>query len=185
MKWREAVLAAALVAAGCGGHAKGAKGPGANEKRSGKTSMVIDGVRFDVGARARELPVGWGVTLQIRISSNDGKEHWLEANPLLLKGSYTRKKQTHAFDEGGLMVYPPKRVKIGPKKGMKITKKFPFNPKEVGILEDESLRLEVKVVGMLTLDGSIITPDVATVTLDVAKNGTARVEVKPIEQAVP
>ena len=177
MMGRAAVLLAALVAAACGGHAKGAKGPGAKEKRSGKTVVVIDGVQFDVRARARELPVGWGVDLQIRIGSADGKEHWVEANPILLKGSYTRKKQTHAFDEGGLMVYPPKRVKITPKRGMKIAKKFPFNPKEVGILEDESLRLEVKVVGMLTLDGSIITPDLAAVTLDVAKDGTARVEV--------
>jgi hypothetical protein len=191
MRNRSKVMARAAFAAlllllvpACAGK-KGGKGPaaaGEKGKRSARASQVIDGVKFEVKARANPIESGYGLKLWVRISAQDKKEHWIEANPILLEGSYTFKNKKFGFEEGGRMVYPPKRVKIKSGSTLKFTKTFPFTPKDRGVQRGESLDLTVKILGMVTTDGSIVSPRIARVRMKVTLGGAPRLEIQPVEK---
>lgn len=175
------VFCVCLVLAGCGGRRKGGgtAPEGTKEKRSDKTSVVIEGVRFDVEVKARELAKGWGVHITVRMSSDDGIDHYIESNPLLLAGSFTFHNKKYGFDEGGLMTYPPRRIRIKPGSKLRFSKDFPFDPKGEGILNGESLDLTVKILGMVSMEGTIITHEIATVKMEISKKGKPGLIVKP------
>ena len=80
------------------------------------------------------------------------------------------------------MVYPPKRVKIKSSSALKFVKTFPFTPKDKGVQRGESLDLTVKILGMVTTDGSIVSPEIATVGMKVTLTGAAKVEIEPVQQ---
>jgi len=173
-----------LLAAACAG-GKGGKGTAAavaKGKKTAKAFQVIDGVKFEVKARANPIDSGYGLKLWIRISAQDKKEHWIEANPVLLEGSYSVKNKKFGFEEGGRMVYPPKRVKIKSSSTLKFTKTFPFTPKDKGVQRGESLDITVKILGMVTTDGSIVSPEIARVHMKVTLAGTPKVEIQPVEE---
>jgi len=173
-----------LLAAGCAGGkgGKGAAAAGEKGKKVAKASQVIDGVKFEVKARANAIDSGYGLKLWIRISAQDKKEHWIESNPVLLKGSYTFKNKKFGFEEGGRMVYPPKRVKIKSGSTLKFTKTFPFTPKDKGVQRGETLELTIKILGMVTTDGSIVSPGIARVRMKVTLMGAPKVEIEPVEE---
>jgi hypothetical protein len=178
------VLAAAAAGflAACGGRQETEETlSGAKGKSILRTRVVVEGLRFDITAKPRKLSGGWGVRLLVKISSDDGGEHWIENNPLLLRGEYTSGDRKYGFSEGGLMVYPPKRVRIKAGKPQKISKDFPFDRKGGGIKPGESLELTVKILGMLSTEGTILSPDIATLGMKVSKKNHPKMELRPAE----
>jgi hypothetical protein len=182
---RAAAAALFLITAWACTGGKGGKGvsaAGDKGRKVARATQVIDGVRLEIKARANPMESGYGLKLWIRISAQDKKEHWIEANPVLLEGSYTFKNKKFGFEEGGRMVYPPKRIKVKSSSALKFVKTFPFTPKDKGVQRGESLDLTVKILGMVTTDGSIVSPEIARVRMKVTLTGKPKVEIEPVEE---
>ena len=182
------LLAAAVAACftACGGrHETDETASGAGKKSILKTHVVVEGVRFDITAKPKKLLSGWGVRLHVKVSSDDGAEHWIEENPLLFRGEYTSGNRKYGFSEGGLMVYPPQRMQIKAGNPERLDKDFPFDPKSGGIKAGESLVLTVNILGMLSTEGTILSPDIVKLTMKVSKKNRPKIELRPVEPESP
>jgi hypothetical protein len=176
------VMTVILLSGGCCGHA-GASGRGKCAADSGgdvgRASVVVEGVRFDIVAKPVKSQAGLGVKVDVRVSPDDGMEHWLEENPLIFEGSYTRGKAKYGFTQGGPVVIPPNRVQVKPGSELKFSDVLPAGAKDQGVEKGESIEFMIRISGMITVDGSIVTPDVARVEMIVSEEGVAAISIQP------
>lgn len=166
----------ALCMGGCGGRS-GSTGTAAADTPS--TTVVVEGLRFSISARPVKNLAGWAVSLQVRASSEDGMDHWIEKNPLVFEGSYTHNKVRHGFETGGPMEIPPDRMQIRPGDEAQFSATLPLDAENHPVENGESMDFTVKVSGMVSSGGSIIKPDLATVKMKVSKKGNPRLSIKP------
>jgi len=162
--------AAAIALGGCAGHGS-KKTENASVSIKAETSVLIDGVRFDVLAEPMPVESGWSLSVTVKIAVDDGLEHWIEKNPIYYEGSYTTDDGEKGFGMGAPMEIPPQRVSIKPGAQMVFSAVLPPQAEKARVDGGGSMKLTVKVSGMVSTDGTIIKPAVARVTMDVSEDG--------------
>jgi hypothetical protein len=167
-----------LLQAGCGGRA-GSAGISAADVVT--TGVVVEGLRFGITARTVKGSAGWAVRLEVRASSDDGMDHWIEMNPIVFKGSFTQGKVRHGFETGGPMEIPPDRMQIKPGDEALFSGTLPVDAENHPVENGESMEFTVMISGMVSSGGSIIMPELASVKLSVSGKGDPRLTIEPAE----
>lgn len=148
--------------------------------------VVVEGVRFQVEAAAFRMSRGWGVTITLKASSDDGHIHGINDPPVRTASRWSSGLVTMSSSSAGSFCPGPEMAwpyTIVPGRERIFRESFPYDRSEptsapaVGF--GEQLEIVVGIYCLETSSDEQASPDLATVRIEVSESRDTTIEILP------
>jgi hypothetical protein len=132
---------------------------------------VAGGVRFLLVAQAVRIPGGWGLDLTVVARSADGRAHGIDRAPLEIIGRPGRRSANTVFSELRRHLGPGWGLTLRPGEKLIFSRRYTDFAKTSPVAPGQELIMTVRVVSVEGAGGTVESPTIAIVRIDVSDEG--------------